>query len=156
MKVIHPLEPIFTKNSKILILGTMPSVISRQEKFYYANPQNRFWPVLENIFHVKLLNYEEKINFLNEKNIALWDVIESCEINNSQDSSIKNIKFNDIISLINKTNIKIVFCTGKKAYDLFQKNFSFPCLYLPSPSSANAKLKLNDLIKEYEIILKFL
>ncbi len=154
MKVIHNLKPIYDKNSKVLILGSMPSVISRKNQFYYANKTNRFWKILEEIYHVKLENIQSKTNFLLENKIALWDVIKSCDIKGSSDSSIKNIKINDIDFILKKCNIKYIFCTGKKAFDLFNKNFktNIPVIYLPSPSSANAKMTLEDLINIYKKI----
>ncbi len=154
MHVIHPLKPIYNENSKILILGTMPSVISREKNFYYANPHNRFWPIIEYIFDVKLNTNEEKINFLLTNNIALWDTIKSCDIESSYDASIKNVKVNDINSLINKTKIKYIFCTGKKSYDIFNKYIStdVEVIYLPSPSSANATYSFAKLVSYYQKI----
>lgn len=154
MQIVHPLKPINDANSKVLILGTMPSVISRQNSFYYANPQNRFWLVLEKIYDVKLTTNEEKEKFLHDKHIALWDTIKSCEIKGSNDASIKNIKVNDIPGILKESPIKYIFCTGKKSYTIFNKYFQveIPVLYLPSPSSANATFKLNDLIIAYQKI----
>ena len=152
MKIYHPLKPIYTKDSKILILGSIPSVVSRKQNFYYANPNNRFWKILEVLFAVKLTTTEEKISFLNQHHIALWDVIKSCNIKGSSDSSIQNSELNDISSLLKQTKIKYIFCTGKKAYELFKKNFSYKCYYLPSPSSANATYSLEKLVHEYAII----
>lgn len=114
MKVIHNLKPIYDKNSKVLILGSMPSVISRQNQFYYANKTNRFWKIFEEIYNIKLENIQSKTNFLLENKIALWDVIKSCDIKGSSDSSIKNIKINDIDFILKKCNIEYIFCTGKK------------------------------------------
>ena len=157
MKVYHPLNPIYNSESKIIILGSMPSQKSREEGFYYAHKTNRFWPVMEMIFKVKLNSNKEKERFLLKNNIALWDVIKSCDINNSDDRSIKNVLFNDIDSLLNKTNIKYVFCTGKKAYNLFIKKYGYENIFcLSSPSSANASKNIYDLVKEYEIIKKYL
>ena len=152
-KLVHPLKPIYNKDSKILILGSFPSIKSREKNFYYANPHNRFFKVLE-------LIYEEPINdkteFLLKHHIALWDVIKSCEINNSSDSSIKSVEVNDIQGLINKTQITKIFINGKKAFELYQKylekNLKIKGVYPPSTSPANAKYKLDDLVKSYEII----
>lgn len=160
MKVIHKLKPIFNKDSQILILGSMPSIISRKNNFYYANPSNRFWLIIENLFNIKLNNNEEKEQFLLAKKIALWDVIKSCEINGSSDSSIKNVKVNDISSIINNSNIKAIFVTGKvalKYYDKYLKDIiKKEAIYLPSPSSANASYDLNKLISEFKIILPWI
>ena len=96
MKVYHTLKPIYNKNSKILILGSMPSVISRNKNFYYANRNNRFWNIMENLFLTKFNSNLEKRKFLLDNKIALWDVIKSCEIKGSSDNSIKNVNINDI------------------------------------------------------------
>lgn len=154
MKVIHTLKPIYNKDSYILILGTMPSITSREKNFYYAHPQNRFWPILENLFQVKLTTNEEKRQFLLAKKIALWDTIYACDIKSSADASIKNIKPNDIQSLIKKTNIHYIFCTGKKSYEIFNKYIKcdLKAYLLPSPSSANATYSLEKLIATYQII----
>lgn len=158
MKAVHNINPIYDKKSKILILGSMPSIVSRDLQFYYANKQNRFWPILEILFNTKLESIEEKKKFLLDKHIALWDVIAVCEINGSSDSSIKNIRVNDIEKLINNSDIKCIFCTGKKSYDLFLKYFDFdiPVICLPSPSSANAAYSLDKLVLEYKVILNYL
>ena len=160
MRILHPLKPIYDKESKILILGSFPSIISREKSFYYANTNNRFWPILENIFNTKLLNNEEKETFLINYHIALFDVIKSCEIYNSSDSSIKNIVPNNINTLIKKSNIKYIFVNGKKALELYNKYIydktKIKAIYLPSTSSANAKYSYEKLVKEYQIILEYL
>lgn len=155
MLVKHTLKPIYNEYSKVLILGSIPSIKSRENNFYYANKQNRFWNIINTLFNVKLKTNEEKREFLLNNNIALFDVIKECEINGSNDSSIKNIKINNIEKIINKSNIKYIFLTGKTAYNLYKKHFNnlkIDYYYLPSPSSANATYLLNDLIKEYSII----
>ncbi len=155
MRIIHPLKPIFDKNSQILILGSFPSIISRQEKFYYANKQNRFWKVLEGIYDEKIIDKEQ---FLLKHHIALWDVVYSCEINGSNDNSIKNVKVNNISFLLKKTNITKIFLNGRKAYNLYKKywqdKITIPAIYLPSTSPANANYQLKDLIEVYKIICK--
>ena len=160
MKLIHPLKPIYDKNSKILILGSFPSTISRKSSFYYANKNNRFWLIIENLFNIKLNTIKEKKLFLLKNNIALWDVIYSCEINKSNDSSIKNVIPNNINSIINKSQIKHIFVTGKTALKYYNKyllnKLKIEAIYLPSSSSANARYSLNKLINEYKIILEYL
>jgi len=154
MKAVHNIKPIYNKNSKILILGSMPSITSRETNFYYAHKSNRFWKVINILFNQNLISIEEKIKFLLDHNIAIWDTIKSCDITGSSDSSIKNIKVNNINKLIKETNIKHIFCTGKTSYNTFIKhiNTNVPVTCLPSPSSANASLSLDDLVKEYKII----
>ncbi|WP_024622102.1 DNA-deoxyinosine glycosylase [Metaclostridioides mangenotii] len=161
-KITHTIEPVYDENSKILILGTMPSPKSREVGFYYGHSQNRFWPIMSEIFSiVKLNNNEDKIIFLKEHNIALWDVLKSCEIKGAEDSSIKNPKANDINNIIKNSHIKSVFTTGKKATDLYKKhcypNTGIESIYLPSTSSANrARYSYEDLIDEYKRILDYL
>ena len=159
MKVYHTLKPI-NRNSKILILGSMPSVISRNKNFYYANRNNRFWNIMENLFLTKFNSNLEKREFLLDNKIALWDVIKSCEIKGSSDNSIKNVNINDINYLLKKSNIKYIFVTGKKALNLYNKyllnNTKKEAFYLPSPSSANASYNLKDLTEKYKIILDYL
>ncbi len=158
MLVNHELKPIYDKNSQILILGSMPSVKSREEKFYYANKNNRFWEIFEILFNVQFKNNYHKQQFLLENHIALWDVFKTCEINGSSDASIKNYELNDIDMIINASNIQVIFCTGKTAYQSLLKNYKtiLPIFYLPSTSSANAAYKLGDLTREYQIIKKYL
>lgn len=155
MKVTHKLEPIYDENSKVLILGTIPSIKSREIGFYYSHPQNRFWKVLAIIFNETTPNtIEEKKDFLLRNNIALWDTIKSCNITSSSDSSITNIKVNDISKLLKKTKINKIYTTGKKAYDIYikeiQKKTNIEAVYLPSTSPANATFTLEKLIKEYK------
>ncbi len=156
-KVTHDLEPVFFKSSKVLILGTMPSVKSREAKFYYAHPQNRFWKTLENVFEVKIL---DKVKFLKDYNIALWDVLKECEINGSSDNSIKNEVPNDLEKIIKKSQIKVIFTTGKTAHKYYLKYFKdslkLKVINLPSTSPANCKINNNELIKSYSIIKEYL
>lgn len=159
MKVNHNLEPFYDKNSEILILGSIPSVKSRELGFYYMHPQNRFWRILEKVYEEPLpVTIEEKKEFLKKYKIALWDVLSSCTIDASSDASIKNIKVNNIKKLIKETNVKRIYTTGKKAYDIYQKEV-FPktkieAIYLPSSSPANATYSLEKLIKDYQVIKK--
>lgn len=142
MHVTHTLEPIYDKNSKVLILGSMPSVKSREIGFYYSHPKNRFWKTLEAIYNEKIGETKnEKIMFLKKHNIALFDVLKSCDISSSSDSSIKNPIPNDLLPIINKSNIKAIFTTGKKAYQLYHKycynDTKIEAILLPSTSPAN-------------------
>lgn len=153
VQVVHPFEPIYDATSKILFLGSFPSVISRKKSFYYANQTNRFWPLMETLFHEEI---NDKTMFCLKHHIALWDVIQSCTIQGSRDASIQNVVVNDIPTLISKTNIFTIFFTGKKAYSLYQKYVSLDIetFCLPSTSSANAKMKLHDLVEAYQIVLR--
>ena len=156
MQKVHTIKPIYNANSKILILGSMPSVISTKENFYYANKNNRFWQIINILFKVDLKTNNEKIEFLHKNNIAMWDVIKSCDIEKSSDASIKNVKTNDIKNLLKNTNIKYIICIGNKSYQLYlkylDKQINLPLIKLPSTSSANATYSLERLIKEFKII----
>ena len=158
-KIIHPIPPLFWDNSKVLILGSFPSVKSRENNFYYGHPQNRFWKVLACLFDQPVPNtVEEKKAFLYRNHIAIWDVIESCDIIGSSDSSIKNVVVTDIRSLLDKTEIKAVFANGNLAKKLYDQ-YAFPltgieAVKLPSTSPANAQYSLEKLTKNWEIICK--
>lgn len=151
--LIHPFPAIFDKNSKILILGSFPSVVSRKQSFYYANPTNRFWRILEELFHTKIDN---KKQFCIGHKIALWDIIYSCKIHGSSDASIRDVTANDIQGLVNQTSIHTIFTTGSKASYLYEKYVT--CnqehIDLPSTSAANARMCMNELVKTYQIILE--
>ena len=157
MKVKHPFAPVYNKNSKVLILGSFPSPKSREANFYFAHPQNRFWFVLADIFNENLpTSIKNKKEFLLKHNIALWDVIESCEIIGASDSSIKDVKVNDISSLISQTNIKAIFCLGNTATKLYKKHVDANCFTLPSTSPANCAVKYDELKDKFKQILQFL
>lgn len=157
--VYHSFEPFYNINSEILILGSIPSVKSREASFYYMHPQNRFWNILELVFKEKIGDsILDKKKFLTKHKIALWDVIASCEIDGSKDSSIKNVKVNNILELIKNSNVKYIFTTGKKAYELYNKycfntiKIRAICLYSPSP--ANCAISLEELVENYQVINK--
>ena len=161
-KVIHTFEPVYDKNSKILILGTMPSPKSRQNGFYYSHPQNRFWKVMAEILNADIpISIEEKRELMLENKIALWDVLHSCDIKGADDNSIKNPVPNDIASLLNKTDIEAVFTTGNKATSLYKKYCAEKAgresIYLPSTSPANCRnYNFEKLVEEYRAILKYI
>ena len=146
----HKFGPVFNKDSEYLFLGSFPSVKSREKNFYYMHPKNRFYPLLKEVFDDDFTNLdiEVKKELLLKHHIALFDVIQSCEIVGSSDSSIKNIKVNDIKKIIDNTKINKIILNGKLAYNLFIKHF--PDLvniayYLPSTSAANAACSLEKL-----------
>ena len=151
----HPFEPVYDRNSRVLILGSFPSVISRDVMFYYGNPQNRFWKVLSMVFddHCGNTNDEKKA-FCLKHHIALWDVIQECTITGSSDSSIKEVKVNDIAGLCNKTRISHIFTTGGKAASLYQRYVvcDVQMTPLPSTSGANARMHIEDLVQKYQEI----
>lgn len=157
MQVFHEFPPLFDQNSKILILGSIPSIKSREMGFYYMHPQNRFWKVLESIFEEKIIDKKE---FCLKHGIALWDTCASCEIDASADSSIKNVVPNDLSVILNVANITQIFTTGKKAHQIYQKylypKYKINDICLSSTSAANAQKSLENLINEYRVILNYL
>ena len=157
MHLTHTLPIFINEDSKILILGSFPSVKSREVMFYYGHPQNRFYKVLGSIFNDDKINtIEEKKLFLKRHKIALYDVISECDIIGSSDSSIKNVIPIDIVSILdNFPNIKIIGITGNKAAYYFNKylldKVSYTLVvYLPSTSPTNAKMSVDDLAKQYK------
>lgn len=186
-QVSHPIPPVWNSESRILILGTMPSPKSREVGFYYMHPQNRFWNVLSKVFGETLgsnndakkvideINTQnpatppdnhscitERRDFLLRHNIAMWDVLASCQIEGAADSSIKNAVPNDFTQIFENSNIHHVFCTGKTAFTLWKKycaalyeeHFNLTVHCLPSTSPANAQWSKERLIEEYKIIAK--
>lgn len=153
----HRIEPVYDKNSKILILGSFPSVKSREECFFYGHPQNRFWKVLSAVLGEELpLTIQDKKAMLLENNIALWDVIKSCDIEGSADSSVKNVVANDLRVILEASDIKQIYLNGKKAEELYKK-YIFPqikqtAICLPSTSPANAAWSLERLITAWECV----
>lgn len=157
MRQIHTINPIFNSESKVLILGSFPSVKSRKENFYYAHPQNKFWKIMECLFNEKI---SDKKQFLLDKKIALWDTIKECTIEGSSDSSIKDVIPNDINYILSNSNIKCIFTVGNKSYELYNKyiysNTNIKVFKLSSPSPANASMSLEKLVNEYKVILEYL
>lgn len=155
----HTFEPVFDKNSKILILGSFPSVKSREKNFYYGHPQNRFWKVLANIFEAEVpQTIDDKKYFLLEHHIALWDVIESCAIIGSSDSSIKDVVVNDFSKVLKNSEIEKIYVNGGKAYELYhkyaEKLTGIQAIKLPSTSPANAAWSVERLSSEWKKILE--
>ena len=155
----HPFPPLYDKNSKVLILGSFPSVKSREQMFFYGHKQNRFWQVVSQVFECELpRTVEEKKKLLLSNGIALWDVIASCDIENSADSSIKNVVANDISEILENADIKTIFTNGKTAgkyYDKYIKNkIGREAVCLPSTSPANAAWSAEKLVEAWRVIKK--
>lgn len=156
-RIEHTFSPVYDENSKILILGSLPSVKSRENGFYYGHPNNRFWKVVANILGCEApITITQKKELLLQNQIALWDVIQSCDIIGSSDSSIKNVVPADINMILNQCEISKIYTNGKTASKLYQK-YSLQkthkgIIELPSTSPANAAYGLERLIKEWNII----
>lgn len=157
--IVHSFEPVYDKDSEILILGTLPSVKSRENNFYYGHKQNRFWKVLATLLKEPVPDtIEEKKAMLLAHRIALWDVIQSCDIKGSSDSSIKNVQPTDIGMILEKTNVTQIYANGNKAGQLY-KRYQFPvtgieATVLPSTSPANAAWSFDRLCETWHVILK--
>ena len=157
MREVHNIQPIYDENSRILILGSFPSVKSREIQFFYGHPQNRFWRIMERLFSTTLNTIEEKKIFLISNNIALWDTIGSCEIKGSADDTIENIVPNDLSLILDNSKVERIFCNGAKSYDLYMKHIypktEIKPTKLPSTSPANATWSLDRLCGTWKEIL---
>ena len=155
--VPHELPPVYNDRSRVLVLGSFPSPKSRETGFYYGHPQNRFWKVLAAVFDEETpATIEEKKAFLYAHDIALWDVIASCEIVGAGDSTIRNAKPNDFSVIFSAAKIKAVFTTGKTAAKLYKKFTGSDSACLPSPSPANCAVSMDAMVKEYKKIKQIL
>ena len=156
-RVVHPLEPIVAPDAWVLVLGTMPSPASRQARFYYGHPRNRFWPVLARVFgqDVPQTN-EERTRLVLDHVLALWDVLASCVIRGASDASIHDPVPNDIASLVSRAPITHVFCTGTTAARLYarlcERSVGIPAVCLPSTSPANARWDMDALVAAYGVL----
>ena len=151
----HNFDPVYDEQSEILILGSFPSVKSREAKFFYGHPQNRFWKVISAVYGCECpVTIGDKKKMLLENHIALWDVISECEITGSSDSSIKNAVPNDFSKIFETANIKKVFCNGTTSYKLYEKyqKTGMKAEKMPSTSPANAAFSLDRLIEEWKKI----
>ena len=149
--VEHPIHPVFDESSKILILGSFPSVKSREANFFYGHPQNRFWKVLASVFGEEIpMTVEEKREFLLRNHVAVWDVIHACDIVGSSDSSIKNVVANDLSVILDVAKIEQIFVNGKTAEQYYkkyiEKEIGRKAICLPSTSPANAAWKVERLV----------
>ena len=155
--IVHPIPPLYDKNSRILILGSFPSVKSREAKFFYGHPQNRFWKVIARVLNEKTPeSIEEKKTMLLRHNIALWDVIHSCEIEGSADSTIKNVVPNNIENILENSEITKIYVNGKKAEAMYkkyiEKQTGIKTDVLPSTSPANAAWNEEKLYAAWKVI----
>ena len=155
--VLHNIPPLYCEKSETLILGSFPSVKSREAEFFYGHPQNRFWRVLAGVFSAPVPEtVEQKKKLVLENGLALWDVIAECEITGSADTSIKNVKPNDIAGIIEKTAVSRIFVNGKTAEKYYiryiEKKVGQKAVCLPSTIPANAAWSLDRLIAAWSVI----
>ena len=157
----HPFPPLYDENSKVLILGSFPSVKSREQNFFYGHPQNKFWKVVSAVMDTDTpVTIEEKSDFLHENHIALWDVIASCDITGSSDSSIKNVVANDLTDIFKNADIRQIFVNGKTAEKYYNKyirnTIGREAICLPSTSPANAGWSMKKLVEAWAVIKEHL
>lgn len=155
----HTFDPVFDAESKILILGSFPSVKSRENNFFYGHPQNRFWKVMANVLEWEVpTTIEEKREMLLKNHVAVWDVIASCSIVGSSDTSIKDVVVNDFSRILENSKMERVYVNGGKAYELYhkyaEKVTGIQAVKLPSTSPANAAWSLEKLTKTWKEIIE--
>ena len=156
-RIIHPIPPLFDAESRILILGSFPSVKSREAMFFYGHPQNRFWPLLARLFDESVpASIEDKKALALRHHIALWDTIRSCTIVGSSDSSVRDVVPNDLSAILDHSRVERIFCNGALSYNMYRR-YIFPttgieAAKLPSTSPANAAFSMDRLAAEWGII----
>lgn len=158
--VTHEFPPLFDKDSKVLILGTIPSPKSREQGFYYGHPRNRFWKVLAQVFDAPVPEtIAEKKALVLCNHVALWDVLASCSIQGAEDASIRDVVPNDMHVIFSQADIRAVFTTGSKATALYRRYCEpvcgIPCIGLPSTSPANCRMKDEELLEAYRKIREY-
>ena len=156
--ILHPIPPTYDSRSRVLILGSFPSVKSREMMYFYGHPQNRFWKVLAALFREKVpRTVSERRDFLLRNRIAVWDSIGSCQIVGSSDASIRNVVPNDLTPILQAAPIEAIYCNGRKSWEMFHRYIESAigrsAEVLPSTSPANAAFRLEDLIEAWRVIL---
>ena len=156
-RIVHPFGPLFNEHSRILILGSFPSVKSREQQFFYGHPQNRFWKVIAALFGQEVpRTIPEKKELILSHHLALWDSIASCVITGSSDASIREVKPNDLRIILDHAPVERIFCNGRKSHEMYEK-YIMPDLgraaeCLPSTSPANAQWSLEKLVAAWSVI----
>lgn len=155
--IVHPFGPLYNEESTILILGSLPSVKSREQQFFYGHPQNRYWKLIARLFdEPEPTTIEEKKTMVLKYRIAMWDTIYSCDIKGSSDSSIKNVVPTDLKTIVDNSKVTRVFCNGRtsgKYYHKYQeKILGIPAIELPSTSPANAAWQMDRLVEAWKVI----
>ena len=156
-RILHPFGPLFGPDSRVLILGSFPSVKSREQQFFYGHPQNRFWKVIAALFGRDVpQTIPEKKKLILSNGLALWDSIASCVITGSSDASIREVRPNDLRIILDHAPIERIYCNGRKSHEMYEK-YILPDLgreaaCLPSTSPANAQWSLEKLIEAWSVI----
>ena len=158
--IIHPIPPTYAADSRVLILGSFPSVKSREMQYFYGHPQNRFWKVMAALFREPFPStVEERRAFLLRNRIAAWDSIRQCTITGSSDASIRDVIPNDLSCILNTADIRQIFCNGRTSWNMYHKYIEpvtgIPAVLLPSTSPANAACSLEKLIDAWSVILEY-
>ena len=157
VRIIHPFPPIYDAESRILILGSFPSVASRAQEFYYGHPRNRFWPILAALLDAPAPHaIEEKTQMLLRHHIALYDAVTACALTGSADASMHSIVPADLSDIFAKAPIQAVFANGNKAYEVCTTQIGISAVKLPSTSPANARYRFEDLLEAWKKILEHL
>lgn len=156
-QVEHPFGPLFNENSRVLILGSFPSVKSREQQFFYGHPQNRFWKVIAALFHREVpVTISEKRALILDNGLALWDSIAGCVITGSSDASIREVRANDLSVILDHSPIRRICCNGKTSWQYYEKlirpQTGREAICLPSTSPANAQWTLDRLIEAWSVI----
>ncbi len=159
LTLIHPIPPLFDENSQTLILGSFPSVKSREAMFFYGHPQNRFWRLIARLAGQETpQTVEDKKRLILENRLALWDTIRSCTVTGSSDSSIRDAEPNDLSLILNNSRVSRIFCNGAASYKLYQKYIlpinGIPAQKLPSTSPANAAWSMERLEEAWRVVLQ--
>ena len=158
-RILHPFGPLFGPESRILILGSFPSVKSREQNFFYGHPQNRFWKVIAALFDQPVpMNIPEKKELILSHGLALWDSIASCVVTGSSDASIRDVRANDLRIILDSSPIERIYCNGRKSYEMYEKyilpQLGKAAVCLPSTSPANAQWSLEKLIAAWSVLKK--
>ncbi len=158
-RIVHPFGPLYDENSRVLILGSFPSVKSREQQFFYGHPQNRFWKVLAALFGEEIpATVEQKKTLILKNHLALWDSIASCVVTGSSDASIREVRANDLSVILDHSQVRKIFCNGKTSWQMYEKWIrpftGREAVCLPSTSPANAQWTLDRLTEAWSVILR--
>lgn len=155
--IVHPFGPVYDRSSRVLILGSFPSVKSREQNFYYGHPRNRFWPVIAALFDAPVpVSVAEKRRLILSRGLALWDCVGSCAVTGSSDASIRDVRPNDLRAVLDVCPIGMICCNGRKSYEVYVKLIEpvigREAVCLPSTSPANAQWSLRDLVAAWSVV----